>query len=57
MTPPDIALNFKVARELGLKIPFTFLEGASFVYDYNGELVRSFGQNVQPWMVLNFTSA
>ena len=48
VTPPDIALNFKVARELGLKIPFTFLEGASFVYDYNGELVRSFGQNVQP---------
>ena len=48
VTPPDVALNFKVARELGLKIPFTFLEGASFVYDYNGELVRSFGQNVQP---------
>ena len=48
VTPPDIALNFKVARELGLKIPFTFLEGASFVYDYNGELVRSFGQDVQP---------
>ena len=41
-------MNFKVARELGLKIPFTFLEGASFVYDYNGELVRSFGQDVQP---------
>lgn len=48
VTPPDIALNFKVARELGLKIPFTFLEGASFVYDYNGQLVRSFGQDVQP---------
>ena len=48
VTPPDIALNFKVARELGLKIPFTFLEGASFVYDYHGELVRSFGQNVRP---------
>ena len=47
VTPPDIALNFKVARELGLKIPFTFLEGASFVYDYHGELVRSFGQNVR----------
>jgi putative ABC transport system substrate-binding protein len=48
VTPPDIALNFKVANELGLKIPFSFLESASFVYDYNGELVRSFGQDVRP---------
>lgn len=48
VTPPDIALNFKVARELGLKIPFSFLESASFVYDHNGELVRSFGQDVRP---------
>ena len=48
VTPPDIALNFKVASELGLKIPFSFLESASFVYDYNGELVRSFGQDVRP---------
>ncbi|WP_284383035.1 ABC transporter substrate binding protein [Litoribrevibacter albus] len=46
VTPPDIALNFLVARELGLKVPFTFLEGADFVYGYKGELVRSFGQNL-----------
>jgi putative ABC transport system substrate-binding protein len=46
VTPPDIALNFKVAREIGLKVPFTFLEGAHFVYGYHGETVRSFGQNV-----------
>lgn len=48
VTPPDIALNFQVAREIGLKIPFSFLEGAAFVYDYNGKLVRSFGQDVRP---------
>ncbi|MFT5708596.1 MAG: putative ABC transport system substrate-binding protein, partial [Oceanospirillaceae bacterium] len=48
VTPPDIALNFQVARQLGLKIPFAFLEAASFVYDYNGALVRSFGQDVTP---------
>ncbi|GAA3924108.1 hypothetical protein GCM10022277_19890 [Litoribacillus peritrichatus] len=46
VTPPDIALNFLVARELGLKVPFTFLEGADFVYGYRGELVRSFGRNL-----------
>ncbi|MFC3152734.1 ABC transporter substrate binding protein [Litoribrevibacter euphylliae] len=46
VTPPDIALNFLVARELDLKVPFTFLEGADFVYGYRGELVRSFGQNL-----------
>lgn len=48
VTPPDIALNFQVAKALGLKIPFSFLEGASFVYNYDGDLVRSFGQDVQP---------
>ncbi len=48
VTPPDIALNFLVARDIGLKVPFTFLESAGFVYGYQGELVRSFGQNVAP---------
>lgn len=46
VTPPDIAINFRVARRIGLKLPFAFFESATFVYDYDGKLVRSFGQNI-----------
>lgn len=44
--PPDIAVNFKKARAIGLKIPFSFFESAGFVYDHNGELVREKGRNL-----------
>lgn len=40
ITPPDIAINFLKAREIGLKIPFKFFESANFIYDYTGKLVR-----------------
>jgi putative ABC transport system substrate-binding protein len=46
VTPPDIAINFRVARRIGLQLPFAFFESATFVYDYDGKLVRSFGQNL-----------
>ena len=47
VSPPDIAINFKKAREIGLKIPFSFFESASFVYDHDGILVRAKGQNIK----------
>jgi putative ABC transport system substrate-binding protein len=41
VSPPDIAISFLKAREIGLKIPFSFFETASFVYDYDGRAVRT----------------
>jgi putative tryptophan/tyrosine transport system substrate-binding protein len=41
VSPPDIAISFLKAREIGLKVPFNFFETASFVYDYDGRAVRS----------------
>jgi putative ABC transport system substrate-binding protein len=40
VTPPDIAISFRKAREVGLRIPFDFFENANFVYDYEGRAVR-----------------
>lgn len=48
VSPPDIAINFRKAREIGLEVPFSFLESASFVYDYEGRTVRNNGKSVQP---------
>ena len=41
VSPPDIAVNFRKAREIGLKIPFNFLESATYIYDYDGKVVRN----------------
>jgi putative ABC transport system substrate-binding protein len=41
VSPPDMAISFLKAREIGMRVPFSFFEIASFVYDYNGEPVRS----------------
>lgn len=46
VSPPDIAINFRKAREIGLDIPFSFFESASVVYDYEGKLVRENGKAV-----------
>jgi putative ABC transport system substrate-binding protein len=46
VTPPDIAINFGKARELDLRIPFSFFESATYIYDYDGRLVREDGQPV-----------
>jgi putative ABC transport system substrate-binding protein len=41
VTPPDIAISFLKAREIGLRIPFSFFEAASTIYDYDGQPVRT----------------
>ena len=46
ITPPDIAINFRKADQIGLKIPFSFFESANTVYDYQGKLVRKAGQTI-----------
>ena len=43
VSPPDIAVSFLKAREIGLAIPFGFFETATFVYDYDGRPVRMSG--------------
>ena len=48
VSPPDIAINFRKAREIGLEIPFSFFEGASFVYDYDGRAARNSRSSVRP---------
>lgn len=47
-SPPDIAINFKRVREIGLRMPFSFFEGASTVIDYEGVAVRYLGKKVKP---------
>lgn len=46
VTPPDIAISFRAAGRIGLRIPFRFMEAATFIYDYDGRQVRAFGQRV-----------
>jgi putative ABC transport system substrate-binding protein len=40
VSPPDIAVSFLKSREIGLRVPFSLLETATFVYDYDGRPVR-----------------
>ncbi|RED53232.1 ABC transporter substrate-binding protein [Aestuariispira insulae] len=47
VSPPEIAISFRKARQIGLKIPFRFMEQASFIYDYEGHPVRINGQLVE----------
>jgi len=46
VSPPDLAINFRVARKIGVRIPFSFLESSTFVYDFEGRAVIAFGQRV-----------
>jgi len=41
VSPPDIAISFLKAREIGLRVPFSFFEIATSVYDYDGRPVRT----------------
>ena len=41
VSPPDIAISFMKAHEIGMRVPFSFFEIASFVYNYDGREVRS----------------
>jgi ABC-type uncharacterized transport system substrate-binding protein len=47
VSPPDIAINFRKAREIGLEIPFNFIESANFIYDYEGQAVRKTESEVE----------
>ncbi len=47
VSPPDIAINFRRARAIGLKLPFDFFEIAATVFNAEGELVRQGGIKVQ----------
>jgi putative tryptophan/tyrosine transport system substrate-binding protein len=40
VTPADIAINFRRARDIGLKIPFAFFESANVIYDNEDKRVR-----------------
>jgi putative tryptophan/tyrosine transport system substrate-binding protein len=44
VSPPDIAINFRKAREIGFTVPFSFFERATYIYDYEGRAVRSVGR-------------
>ena len=44
VSPPDIAVSFLKAREIGLRVPFSFFETATFVYGYDGKPVRTTGR-------------
>lgn len=46
VSPPDIAISFRKAGQVGLKVPFTFFETATFVYDHDGKVIRKDGQTV-----------
>ncbi len=43
VSPPDVAISFRKARDIGMKIPFSLFESASIIYDNDGKLVRSAG--------------
>ena len=46
VSPPDIAISFMKAREIGMRVPFSFFETATFVYDYEGQPARMVGRKL-----------
>jgi len=40
VSPPDVAISFRKAREIGMRVPFPLFEGATMIYDNDGKLVR-----------------
>lgn len=43
VSPPDIAINFLVARAIQMKIPFSFFESSTTIYGPDGTLRRKSG--------------
>ena len=41
VSPPEIDQASERRASIGLRVPFTFFESASFVYDYDGRPVRT----------------
>lgn len=48
VSPPDVAISFRKARDIGMKIPFSLFESASVIYDNDGKLVRSGSTSLNP---------
>ncbi len=46
VAPPDLAISFLKARQVGLKIPYSFFETAGYIYDHRGRAVRLAGHAV-----------
>jgi putative ABC transport system substrate-binding protein len=46
VTPPDIAINFRKVRDIGMTVPLSFFEAAGTIYDYDGRAVRIDGVSV-----------
>jgi putative tryptophan/tyrosine transport system substrate-binding protein len=46
VTPPDIAISFRKARDIGMLMPLSFFEAAGTIYDYDGKAVRVDGVSV-----------
>ncbi|HEV8633708.1 MAG TPA: hypothetical protein VG370_05635, partial [Chloroflexota bacterium] len=47
VSPPDVAISFLKAAEIGLRMPFDIFETASRVYDRKGRIVRLDGRIVK----------
>ncbi len=43
VSPPDVAVSFRKAREIGMRIPFSLFESATTLFDNEGKQVRSSG--------------
>ena len=39
-SPPDVAISFRKAREIGMRIPFALFESATRIFDNEGQQVR-----------------
>lgn len=46
VSPPDIAISFRKARDIGMTVPLSLFEAAGTIYDYDGVAVRIDGANV-----------
>lgn len=47
VSPPDVAISFRKAREIGMRIPMALFEGATVIYDNDGKLARSNAADMQ----------
>jgi putative ABC transport system substrate-binding protein len=46
VSPPDIAINFKRTKAIGLRVPFNIFESAATIFDYDGRATRVNGVSV-----------
>jgi putative ABC transport system substrate-binding protein len=48
VSPPDISISFFKTHQIGMRVPFSFFESASSVYDYSGKAVRRVRDEIVP---------